>query len=75
MPTYVYETIPARRRERARRFEVRQGMLDPPLARDPKTGKPVRRVITGGLEIPRGSSKPGPAPGAAPCGDSCSCCP
>lgn len=48
MATYVYETIPANPDEAPRRFEVQQKMSDPPLKTDPKTGEPVRRIITGG---------------------------
>jgi predicted nucleic acid-binding Zn ribbon protein len=48
MATYTYETIPAGPDEEPRRFEVQQKMSDPPLKTDPETGKPVRRVITGG---------------------------
>lgn len=74
MPIYVYETIPARAGEKTRRFELQQRMADPPLKTDPETGLPVRRVITGGLEIPRGASSPKPAPTGHRHGPSCSCC-
>jgi predicted nucleic acid-binding Zn ribbon protein len=57
MATYVYETIPAAPNEQPRRFEFEQKMSDPPLAEDPVTGLPVRRVITGGSGIvTRGTS-------------------
>nr|VFJ56480.1 MAG: hypothetical protein BECKFW1821A_GA0114235_106118 [Candidatus Kentron sp. FW]VFJ60178.1 MAG: hypothetical protein BECKFW1821B_GA0114236_10546 [Candidatus Kentron sp. FW]VFJ69945.1 MAG: hypothetical protein BECKFW1821C_GA0114237_102040 [Candidatus Kentron sp. FW] len=49
MPTYVYETIPENSSIEPRRFEVEQRMADEPLATDPDTGLPVRRVITGGV--------------------------
>ena len=48
MPIYVYETIPQKPRQKPRRFEVEQRMSDPPLKKDPKTGLPARRVISGG---------------------------
>lgn len=48
MATYIYETIPNKPRQKPRRFEVVQKMSDPPLEKDPETGLPVRRVITGG---------------------------
>jgi hypothetical protein len=48
MATYIYETIPKDTKQKPRRFEVQQRMSDPPLKKDPKTGLPVRRVITGG---------------------------
>ena len=51
MTTYVYETIPKKPKDKPRRFEVEQGMSDPPLKTDPKTGLPVRRIITGGSGV------------------------
>lgn len=48
MATYIYETIPTNPKDKPRRFEVQQRMSDPPLKKDPKTGLPVRRIITGG---------------------------
>lgn len=48
MATYVYETIPQKRGEKPRQFEVEQKMSDPALTHDPKTGVPVKRVIVGG---------------------------
>ena len=51
MATYIYETIPKTPRQKPRRFEVEQRMNDAALTKDPKTGAPVRRVITGGSGI------------------------
>ena len=51
MATYIYETIPNSPKVRPRRFEAEQKMSEPPLKKDPKTGLPVRRVITGGSGI------------------------
>ena len=51
MATYVYETIPRNPKSKPRRFEIEQKMSDPPLEADPKTGLPVRRVITGGSGV------------------------
>ena len=48
MATYIYETIPAKKGQKPRRFEVQQKMTDPPLEKDPESGLPVKRVITGG---------------------------
>ena len=56
MATYVYETIPQKRGQKPRRFEIEQKMSAPALTQDPKTGEPVRRVITGGSLITRGTS-------------------
>lgn len=51
MATYIYETIPENPRKKPRRFEVEQRMTEAALTKDPKTGEPVRRVITGGSGI------------------------
>ena len=56
MPTYVYETIPATPGDTVRRFEFKQSMKDTPLKRDPETGLPVRRVISGGFAPLMGGS-------------------
>jgi hypothetical protein len=72
MPTYIYETIP-QAGEEPRHFEVWQSMKDAPLSVDPETGCPVRRVITGGFEMPRASAMPKAAPKAGH-SDSCACC-
>lgn len=48
MAAYIYETIPKNPKQKPRRFEVQQSMKDAALTKDPKTGEPVRRVITGG---------------------------
>lgn len=80
MATYVYETLsddPARPR---RRFEVQQSMKDDPLTKDPETGEPVRRVITGGYGFVAASKGSGGAlesvqsHGAGGCGHAgCGC--
>jgi predicted nucleic acid-binding Zn ribbon protein len=57
MATYIYETIPEKKGQKPRRFEIEQKMTDPPLTADPETGLPVRRVITGGSGlVSRGTS-------------------
>ena len=74
MPTYLYETVPASSTESVERFELRQGFSEPALERDPESGLPVRRVISGGLALMTKSndtSLPGPAPGCGP--GSCGC--
>ncbi len=48
MATYTYQTIPKTKRQKPRIFEVQQKMTDEPLKKDPKTGLPVKRIITGG---------------------------
>ncbi len=53
MTTYVYETIPQSVGEAPVRFEVRQGMNDLKLTEQPGTGKPVRRLVSGGFALLR----------------------
>jgi predicted nucleic acid-binding Zn ribbon protein len=53
MATYVYETIPQDAHECPVQFEVRQGMNEPKLTQQPGTGKPVRRLISGGFTLLR----------------------
>lgn len=72
MPTYIYETIPSVGEE-PRQFEVWQSMKDSPLAVDPESGLPVRRIITGGFEMPRASASPKPVAKVGH-SDSCACC-
>lgn len=48
MPTYIYQTITDQNDE-IEYFEFVQSMKDAPLTVHPESGKPIRRVITGGL--------------------------
>ncbi len=76
MATYLYETIPQRNGEAARRFEVVQSMKDAPLRRHPDTGEPVRRVISGGYGVmskPPASSFSPAAAAPAGCAPGCGC--
>lgn len=57
MTTYVYETIPQTVGEVPIQFEVRQGMTDPKLIEQPGTGKPVRRIVSGGFLLSRGKQE------------------
>ena len=57
MPTYTYETIPSDPDDTPRRFEVVQRMSDRSLTVDPATGRPVRKIITGGTGIKLGVLK------------------
>ncbi|HEY0789912.1 MAG TPA: hypothetical protein VGD78_02500 [Chthoniobacterales bacterium] len=76
MATYIYETVPVSPGEPVRRFEVKQSMKDAPLTREPETGKPVRRVIAGGLAIMTGKRAPATGPRVrTSCGrGGCGCC-
>jgi hypothetical protein len=70
MPLYVYETIDDGPVEL---LERRQSMKDAAYTVDPETGRPVRRVITGGLEMPRAKADPPRVPTVRH-SDSCACC-
>ena len=48
MPIYTYQTIPQKKGQKVRRFEIEQRMSDDPLKKDPKSVLPVKRSITGG---------------------------
>ncbi len=72
--TYIYETTDPKKP--VRRFEVTQSMKDEPLRFDPKTGEPVRRVITGGVGVLVPGSSAGPSVGSVGshgCGPGCGC--
>jgi predicted nucleic acid-binding Zn ribbon protein len=79
MPLYQYETIPTVPDEAVRRFEVKQSMNENALTRDPESGKPVRRVISGGYLMLKGEigSESGASgvPASQSCGGSCACHP
>ena len=65
--TYLYETIPDAEGKEVRRYEIRQSIHDPALARHPETGEAIRRVIVGGLGfISAKAGRPGPPTGMTP---------
>lgn len=72
MPTYVYETIPSKKGEQARRFELRQSMKEEALSRHPETGERIRRLVTGGLGLLASTKGASPAAAPAPRGGCCS---
>lgn len=71
MPTYIYETIPTREKEKPEVFEIQQRIEDEPLAKHPETGVPVRRVIVGGYGP---LTRKGEDSSAEDCGPGCCCC-
>ena len=75
MPTYVYETIPQKPRQKPLRFEIKQSMMDATLTRHPDTGAPVRRVIAGGIGVITQRSTPPRRSGGGGCcgGGGCAC--
>ena len=70
MPNYIDETTDD---GPPLRFEKYQSMMEDALTHDPESGRPVRRVITGGLEIPRKKADPVKKT-AHRHSDSCACC-
>jgi len=74
MATYIYETVPDSPEVPVRRFEVKQSMNDAPLTHDPKSGQPVRRIISGGFGLITSSANTDSA-SAHSCGSGgCGCC-
>ncbi len=74
MPTYVYETIPAKTGAKPTRYEIRQSIKDAALKKHPETGEPVRRVIAGGIGLlTSGSSSAAAAPTGHCHTSSCGC--
>lgn len=67
MATYIYETIPQFEGEEAEYFEVKQSMKDAPLQRHPDSGKPVRRVISGGFGLVKKGGSPSSGGGGCGC--------
>jgi predicted nucleic acid-binding Zn ribbon protein len=76
MTTYIYETIPTKKGEKVRHYEMKQSMKDDALSSHPETGEAIRRVVVGGYGILKSGQ---PAPTAAPrsgghcCGSACGC--
>jgi predicted nucleic acid-binding Zn ribbon protein len=73
MPTYVYETIPQKPRQKPLRFEIKQSMMDAALTRHPDTGAPVRRVIAGGIGVITQRAAPRRSAGGCCGGGGCAC--
>jgi predicted nucleic acid-binding Zn ribbon protein len=74
--TYIYETIPEKKGDSVRRYEIKQSMKDAALAKHPETGEGIRRVVVGGYGILKsGDSAPraaAPSGGHGCCGG-CGC--
>lgn len=73
MTTYVYETIPEQAGEKAEYFEINQSMKDAALTHHPETGKPIRRVVLGGIGVLTKTDSAPPATGGCCCGPG-ECC-
>lgn len=53
MTTYTYETIPQKKGERVKCYDIQQSIKDDALTSHPETGEPIRRVVTGGFGYTR----------------------
>ncbi|MGE9292692.1 MAG: FmdB family zinc ribbon protein [Puniceicoccales bacterium] len=53
MPIYIYEIVGSDTNTEAKRFEIQQSIHEEALTHHPDSGEPVRRVITGGLFLPK----------------------
>lgn len=77
MTTYVYETIPVKKGENVRHFEIKQSMKDNALTKHPETGEAIRRVVLGGYGVLKSGQPaprvPAPSRGGHCCGSSCGC--
>ena len=51
MPTYIYETVPAKKGAKVKRYEIKQSIKDAALTRHPETGESLKRVIAGGVGL------------------------
>ncbi len=51
MPTYIYETVPAKKGARVKRYEIRQSIKDPALTSHPETNKPIHRVLADSVNV------------------------
>jgi predicted nucleic acid-binding Zn ribbon protein len=56
MPTYIYETIPAKKGATPKRYEIKQSIKDSAYTKHPETGEPIKRVIAGGIGVLTSSS-------------------
>jgi predicted nucleic acid-binding Zn ribbon protein len=59
MPTYIYETVPAKKGARVKRYEIRQSIKDAALTQHPETQEPIRRVLADSVSVITSSSSSG----------------
>ncbi|MGF1484914.1 MAG: zinc ribbon domain-containing protein [Opitutales bacterium] len=75
MPVYVYETVPRTEDEQPEQFELFQSIKAEPLRTHPETGKPVRRLVSGGVFIPKNKRIQRSSAGSGCCGGgTCASC-
>ncbi len=68
MPVYVYETVLQKGDEQPERFEVYQSIHAEPLHAYPEAEVSIRRIIIGGMFIPKKSGIQHASSGGACCG-------
>lgn len=51
MPTYIYETVAAKKGARVKRYEIRQSIKDAALTQHPETQEPIRRVLADTVSV------------------------
>ena len=56
MPTYVYESIPAKKGAKVQQYEIKQSIKDSALTTHPETGEPIRRIIAGSVGLVTGAT-------------------
>ena len=56
MPTYVYETIPAKKGGPRSDTNFKQSIKDAAFTKHPETGEPIKRIVTGGIGVLTSSS-------------------
>lgn len=59
MPTYIYETVPAKKGGSVKRYEIRQSIKDAALTRHPETREAIRRVLADSVSVLTSSSSSG----------------
>lgn len=73
MATYIYTTIPQQEGEEPEQFEIQQSMRDPALTVHPVDGRPVKRVITGGIGFIKAGGGTDTSSAGGSCGSHCGC--
>ncbi len=71
MATYVYTTIPQQEGEEPEQFEIQQSMRDAALTKHPVDGRPVKRMIVGGIGFIKAGTDHATHMGS--CGNHCGC--
>jgi predicted nucleic acid-binding Zn ribbon protein len=58
MPTYIYETVPAKKGGPVKRYEIRQSIKDAALTTHPETQETIRRVLADSVNVLTSSAAP-----------------